>query len=267
MEEHLLEVINWQLLQYPVFDFLSFFLAQGCFFESDRIISKPSSLGDLGSFSPPNTLTRVSMQHVLNLRKYGEFFTDFAVQVSQLVQVNGLVLVTSILALARKHLNCEVIWPTEMALLTFTPLNKFHDVFYLLELKYDESFPEHAQSQRKHVRDQQVLTRSLPPSADSKAAKVSQTPIDVSSAKTQPQTTATHSASTTTQGSKYHTHVPTTQTSGGGGGGACSISQSSYISSLQKEAKPNKPKTSLDLLGADDPVRANITQHFEAAAR
>lgn len=40
MEGHLLSVISWELLQYTVFDFLNFFLAQGCFFVTDKIISK-----------------------------------------------------------------------------------------------------------------------------------------------------------------------------------------------------------------------------------
>jgi len=40
MEGHFLSVISWELLQYTVFDFLNFFLAQGCFFVTDKIISK-----------------------------------------------------------------------------------------------------------------------------------------------------------------------------------------------------------------------------------
>jgi len=40
MEGHFLSVISWELLQYTVFDFLNLFLAQGCFFISDKIISK-----------------------------------------------------------------------------------------------------------------------------------------------------------------------------------------------------------------------------------
>lgn len=38
MEGHILRVIDWQLLQYPVYDFINLFLAHGCLFESDLII-------------------------------------------------------------------------------------------------------------------------------------------------------------------------------------------------------------------------------------
>ena len=38
MEGHILRVIDWQLLQYPVYDFINLFLAHGCLFDSDLII-------------------------------------------------------------------------------------------------------------------------------------------------------------------------------------------------------------------------------------
>jgi hypothetical protein len=38
MEARLLNVINWQLLQYPVFEFVNFFLAQGCLFQNDQVL-------------------------------------------------------------------------------------------------------------------------------------------------------------------------------------------------------------------------------------
>ena len=38
MEGYFLSVISWELLQYTVLDFLNAFLAQGCFFVSDKII-------------------------------------------------------------------------------------------------------------------------------------------------------------------------------------------------------------------------------------
>ena len=40
MESRVLNVINWELLQYTVFDFLNFFLAQGCLFTTDLVLSK-----------------------------------------------------------------------------------------------------------------------------------------------------------------------------------------------------------------------------------
>lgn len=73
-EQHFLNVIQWELLQYTVLDYLTFFLAQGCFFQADRIIS-----------SSGNT-RRVTADGVVNMRRYAEFFTDFAVQDSDLIR-------------------------------------------------------------------------------------------------------------------------------------------------------------------------------------
>jgi len=35
MEGHILKTIDWQLHQYPVYDFINLFLAHGCLFDSD----------------------------------------------------------------------------------------------------------------------------------------------------------------------------------------------------------------------------------------
>lgn len=69
MEGHFLHVINWELLQYTVLDFLNLFLAQGCFFPSDRILGKSSSVEN----------QRVTQDQATNMRKYAEFFTDFCI--------------------------------------------------------------------------------------------------------------------------------------------------------------------------------------------
>lgn len=38
MEAHMLRVIDWQLLQYPVYDFINLFLAHGCLFDADLVL-------------------------------------------------------------------------------------------------------------------------------------------------------------------------------------------------------------------------------------
>ena len=38
MEAHILRIIDWQLLQYPVYDFINLFLAHGCLFDSDFLL-------------------------------------------------------------------------------------------------------------------------------------------------------------------------------------------------------------------------------------
>jgi hypothetical protein len=72
MEGKLLQVINWELLQYPVYEFINFFLAQGCLFPNDYILLR------IGHQSQ-RELQPVQREHAANLRKYAEFFTDFAV--------------------------------------------------------------------------------------------------------------------------------------------------------------------------------------------
>lgn len=71
MEGYLLQVIDWQLFQYPVFEFINLFLAHGCIFESDMILQKE------GMESVP-----VSRSSTFNVRRYAEFFTDFSIQES-----------------------------------------------------------------------------------------------------------------------------------------------------------------------------------------
>lgn len=109
MEARLLNVINWELLQYPVFEFINFFLAQGCLFPNDYILQRTG----LNPESIPAT-----QEHAGNIRKYAEFFTDFCVQETELVSSDALVLTCAILAFTRKHLNLKVIWTDEMVKLT-----------------------------------------------------------------------------------------------------------------------------------------------------
>ena len=75
MEGHFLNVLQWELLQYTVLDYLHLFLAQGCFFESDTIIGRPST----------SKGQKITQEQVVNMRRYAEFFTDFTIQESDLI--------------------------------------------------------------------------------------------------------------------------------------------------------------------------------------
>lgn len=66
MEAHFLKVINWELFQYTVYDFIHLFLLHGVIFKSDRILGAQQS-GD----------QRASINTATNIRKYAEFFADF----------------------------------------------------------------------------------------------------------------------------------------------------------------------------------------------
>ena len=67
MEGQILRTIDWQLLQYPVYDFINLFLAHGCLFDSDIILQIDRSE------------VRPTASSAANLRKYAEFFTDFCI--------------------------------------------------------------------------------------------------------------------------------------------------------------------------------------------
>lgn len=78
------------------------------------------------------------------MRKYAEFFTDFCIQESDLIFESAHLMTCAILAFTRKHLNCEIIWPHEMELVSFCPFNNFKQTYAMIERKYAESFPDHA---------------------------------------------------------------------------------------------------------------------------
>ena len=67
MEAHVLRTIDWQLLQYPTFDFINLFLAHGCLFKNDVILERD------------DREYQVTSSSAANLRKYAEFFTDFCI--------------------------------------------------------------------------------------------------------------------------------------------------------------------------------------------
>lgn len=147
-EAKLLQSINWELLQYPVFEFVNFFLAQGCLFPNDKILHKPGA-------SPE--LVQVTIEHASNLRKYAEFFTDFCVQESELVPTDALITTCAILAFTRKHLNIKVIWSEEMTMLTSCSLYQIKGTLTFIEKKYQDSFPDHAKNQERIVAGRQKL--------------------------------------------------------------------------------------------------------------
>ena len=136
MEGHILRVIDWQLLQYPVYDFVNLFLAHGCLFESDKILQ---------SDGRPDL--RPTSSSATNLRKYAEFFTDFCIQETQLIKSEPLSLSSAIIAVTRKHMNLETVWTEEMFLLTTMKLVQFKDLFLYIDQRYTKNFPDSVASQ------------------------------------------------------------------------------------------------------------------------
>jgi Cyclin, C-terminal domain len=90
--------------------------------------------------------SKPSSDQAFNMRKYAEFFTDFCIQENDLIKESAHTITCAVLALTRKHLNCEVIWPYEMELVTFCSFAQFKQTYREIERRYGESFPKHAES-------------------------------------------------------------------------------------------------------------------------
>lgn len=146
MEQHILETIDWQLHQYTTYDFVNLFLAHGCLFKSDQILTF-----EKGAEVKPTVSTASS------LRRYAEFFTDFCVQEAALVRTEPLVLASAIIAMTRKHNNLETIWTEEMVLLTTQKFAQLKNVFEFVDAKYAKNFPESVMSQQMLVNGRQKV--------------------------------------------------------------------------------------------------------------
>jgi len=194
MEAQILRVIDWQLLQYPVFEFINLFLAHGCLFEADLVLQQQR----------PDTKAGSTTAH--NMRKYAEFFTDFSIQESKLIKCEPLPLACAILAVTRKHLNLEVIWAEEMTLLTTLQLAHFKDIFLYIDQRYSTNFPESVAHQAKQVCGRQKLEPLLAQQTDKKqkSAENSSSAKASGSATTQPNTHCINSGASV-QTSKYGT--------------------------------------------------------------
>ena len=110
-------MIDWDLTQYPVFEFLSFLLAHGCLLTNDKIlVTNYQRVLDGKMFEDVGT------KLIDNMRKYAEFFADFCAQENDLMGKDAHFLACAIIAFTRKHLNLAVVWPIEMELLCMCKL-------------------------------------------------------------------------------------------------------------------------------------------------
>ena len=151
-EGFFLHGINWELMQYPVYDFLNLFLAQGCIFESDRLLVKDKF-----------DTQAVTVDQAANLRKYGEFFADFCIQTTELMKNDAHQVACAIIAFARRHLNIETIWTSEVECLTMCSFSKIKDVYNMIDQRYMAEFPDHAKIQSNFVQNRQRIQRQPSP--------------------------------------------------------------------------------------------------------
>jgi hypothetical protein len=60
--------------------------------------------------------------------------------------VDPYLLACAIVAYTRKYMGVAIIWPTELEMLTKCNLNHFKNLYLIIEAKYSENFPKHANS-------------------------------------------------------------------------------------------------------------------------
>lgn len=148
----MLEVIDWQLMNFPLFDYVRMFISQGCLFEHERI------LPNLPQEQPQDFAGVPTEATAENFKKYAEFFTDFCLYQETFMKVEPYKLACAIVAYTRKYMGVSIIWRLEMELLTRCTFNHFRDLYFTIENKYKENFPQHANLQNF---PDQVLTEPV----------------------------------------------------------------------------------------------------------
>jgi hypothetical protein len=61
--------------------------------------------------------------------------------------VDPYLLSCAIVAYTRKYMGVAIIWRSELELLTKCTFHHFRELYLIIESKYKENFPEHANSQ------------------------------------------------------------------------------------------------------------------------
>ena len=81
-----------------------------------------------------------------HFKKYAEFFADFCMYQECFMTNEPYLLACAIVAYTRKYMGVAIIWSAEMELLSQTTFDKFKSLYLIIESKYTENFPNHANS-------------------------------------------------------------------------------------------------------------------------
>lgn len=163
-EGKFLDIIDYKLMVFPTYDYVKLFISQGCLFENEEIFQDSAVLGqpqDL-SISFNRQRGRPNFKLAENFKKYAEFFTDFCLYQERFITTDPYSLACAIVAYARKYMGVAIIWPQELELLTQTPFETISEIYMIIQSKYTESFPDHANSQNY---PQQFVTEPVQPIA------------------------------------------------------------------------------------------------------
>lgn len=111
MEGLVLDTLDWNLMVFPIYDYVRLFISQGCLFEHEEVLP--------GSGSAATTeCSRPTSQLAAHFRKYAEFFADFCQYQECLISADPYNLACAIVAYTRKYMGVCIIWPQEMEQMT-----------------------------------------------------------------------------------------------------------------------------------------------------
>lgn len=103
-EASVLDTLDWELMVFPVYEYVRLFISQGCLFEHEDILSCDND----HSLKEVNKPTERLAEH---FRKYAEFFADFCQYQEALITVDPYYLACAIVAFTRKYMGVSIIWP------------------------------------------------------------------------------------------------------------------------------------------------------------
>ena len=155
MEGQVLDTVDWNLMIYPIYDYVKLFVSQGCLFENEEILRPTTD----EIMDDSQIRDKPTVQLAEHFKKYAEFFADFCLYQECFMTVDPYLLACAIVAYTRKYMGVAIIWPTELELLTRCTLHHFRDLYLIIDSKYSENFPKHAKSQNY---TQQLLTEPHP---------------------------------------------------------------------------------------------------------
>ena len=88
MEARVLKTIDWQLMLFPMYDYLDVFVNQGCLFTTDRILR--------------SSTTHPSSIHAENFRERSKFFAKFCLSRSRFMRKDPYLMTCAVIAYTRK---------------------------------------------------------------------------------------------------------------------------------------------------------------------
>ena len=77
MEGQVLAKLDWNLMIYPVYDYVRIFISQGCLFENEDILQGGIDQQLAKDGEDPKGRKKPTSQLASHFRKYAEFFADF----------------------------------------------------------------------------------------------------------------------------------------------------------------------------------------------